>query len=102
MTRLPARTAVWTITPWEDRARSLAPCVVFFDEIDAIARRRSGGANDGGASDRVVNQLLAEIDGLIDLGKVSIIGAPTTGRASRRAGPFSPRCRPRMGGEHSA
>jgi transitional endoplasmic reticulum ATPase len=58
-----------------DRARSLAPCVVFFDEIDAIARRRSGGANDGGASDRVVNQLLAEIDGLIDLGQVSIIGA---------------------------
>ena len=58
-----------------DRARSLAPCVVFFDEIDAIARRRSGGAHDGGASDRVVNQLLAEIDGLIDLGQVSIIGA---------------------------
>jgi transitional endoplasmic reticulum ATPase len=49
--------------------------VVFFDEIDAIARRRSGGAHDGGASDRVVNQLLAEIDGLIDLGQVSIIGA---------------------------
>jgi transitional endoplasmic reticulum ATPase len=58
-----------------ERARSLAPCVVFFDEIDAIARRRSGGAHDGGASDRVVNQLLAEIDGLIDLGQVSIIGA---------------------------
>ena len=58
-----------------DRARSLAPCVVFFDEIDAIARRRTGGADDGGASDRVVNQLLAEIDGLIDLGQVSIIGA---------------------------
>jgi transitional endoplasmic reticulum ATPase len=58
-----------------DRARSLAPCVVFFDEIDAIARRRSGGAHDSGASDRVVNQLLAEIDGLIDLGQVSIIGA---------------------------
>lgn len=58
-----------------DRARSLAPCVVFFDEIDAIARRRGGGAHDGGASDRVVNQLLAEIDGLIDLGQVSIIGA---------------------------
>jgi transitional endoplasmic reticulum ATPase len=58
-----------------DRARAAAPCVVFFDEIDAIARRRSGGDQDGGASDRVVSTLLAEIDGLIDLGQVSIIGA---------------------------
>ena len=58
-----------------DRARSLAPCVVFFDEIDAIARRRRGGEHDGGTSDRVVNQLLAEIDGFLDLGQVSVIGA---------------------------
>jgi transitional endoplasmic reticulum ATPase len=58
-----------------DRARSLAPCVVFFDEIDAIARRRSGGQHDGGTSDRVVNQLLAEIDGFLDLGQVTVIGA---------------------------
>jgi transitional endoplasmic reticulum ATPase len=58
-----------------DRARALAPCVVFFDEIDAIARRRSGGEHDGGTSDRVVNQLLAEIDGFLDLGQVTVIGA---------------------------
>jgi transitional endoplasmic reticulum ATPase len=58
-----------------DRARSIAPCVVFFDEIEAIARRRTGGAHDAGAADRVVNQLLAEIDGLVDLGQVAIIGA---------------------------
>lgn len=58
-----------------ERARSVAPCVVFFDEIEALARRRSGGVHDAGASDRVVNQLLAEIDGLVDLGQVSIIGA---------------------------
>ena len=58
-----------------ERARSVAPCVVFFDEIEALARRRTGGMHDGGASDRVVNQLLAEMDGLIDLGQVSIIGA---------------------------
>jgi transitional endoplasmic reticulum ATPase len=58
-----------------DRARAAAPCVVFFDEIEAIARRRTGGSADGGAADRVVSQLLAEIDGLIDLGQVSIIGA---------------------------
>jgi transitional endoplasmic reticulum ATPase len=58
-----------------EQARSAAPCVVFFDEIEALARRRSGGMHDGGASDRVVNQLLAEIDGLVDLGQVSVIGA---------------------------
>ncbi|WP_117212326.1 ATP-binding protein [Allorhizocola rhizosphaerae] len=58
-----------------ERARSVAPCVIFFDEIEALARRRSGGATDSGAADRVVNQLLAEIDGLVDLGQVSVIGA---------------------------
>ncbi|MCU7728844.1 AAA family ATPase [Actinoplanes sp. KI2] len=58
-----------------ERARSVAPCVIFFDEIEAVARRRNGGATDGGAGDRVVNQLLAEMDGLVDLGPVSIIGA---------------------------
>ncbi|MDY7083637.1 MAG: AAA family ATPase [Actinomycetota bacterium] len=57
------------------RARSVAPCVVFFDEIEAVARRRGGGSTDGGAGDRVVNQLLAEMDGMVDLGQVSIIGA---------------------------
>ncbi|GIE35208.1 hypothetical protein Ait01nite_082530 [Actinoplanes italicus] len=57
-----------------ERARSVAPCVVFFDEIEAVARRR-GGTADSGAADRVVNQLLAEMDGLVDLGQVSIIGA---------------------------
>ena len=58
-----------------DRARSVAPCVVFFDEVEAIARRRTGGAHDSGAADRVVDQLLAEIDGLVDLGQIAIIGA---------------------------
>ncbi len=58
-----------------DRARSAAPCVVFFDEIEAIARRRTGSSHDAGTADRVVDQLLAEIDGLVDLGQVAIIGA---------------------------
>ncbi|GAA4735649.1 hypothetical protein Prum_098950 [Phytohabitans rumicis] len=58
-----------------ERARSVAPCVIFFDEIEAIARSRSRNSHDSGAADRVVNQLLAEIDGLVDLGQVSIIGA---------------------------
>jgi transitional endoplasmic reticulum ATPase len=58
-----------------DRARALAPCVVFFDEIEAIGGRRNDGSSDGGTANRVVNQLLAEIDGFIDLGQVSVIGA---------------------------
>uniref|UniRef100_A0A061QL16 Peroxisomal ATPase PEX6 n=1 Tax=Tetraselmis sp. GSL018 TaxID=582737 RepID=A0A061QL16_9CHLO len=46
------------------RARRAAPCVVFFDEIDALAPARGAGADSGGVMDRVVSQLLAEIDGV--------------------------------------
>jgi ribosome biogenesis ATPase len=49
------------------RARASAPCVVFFDELDALAPRRGAGGADGGGggvSERVVNQLLTEMDGL--------------------------------------
>ena len=58
------------------KARQAAPCVIFFDEIDAIAPRRSG--SDGGDShvtQRLVSQMLTEIDGLEDLKGVVIIGA---------------------------
>jgi len=58
------------------KARQAAPCVIFFDEIDAIAPRRSG--SDGGDShvtERLVSQMLTEIDGLEDLKGVVIIGA---------------------------
>ncbi|MGZ5501039.1 MAG: AAA family ATPase, partial [Nitrososphaeraceae archaeon] len=58
------------------KARQAAPCVIFFDEIDAIAPRRSG--SDGGGShvtERLVSQMLTEIDGLEDLKGVVIIGA---------------------------
>ena len=42
-----------------DKARAAAPCVVFLDELDSIAKSRGGSQGDaGGASDRVVNQLL--------------------------------------------
>merc|ERR1712224_427578 len=49
-----------------DKARSAAPCVLFFDELDSIgtARGSGGGGDAGGASDRVMNQLLTEIDGV--------------------------------------
>jgi transitional endoplasmic reticulum ATPase len=57
-----------------ERARQVAPCVVFFDEIDALAGRR--GMDQGTkVTERVLNQLLAEMDGLEDLNDVLVIGA---------------------------
>ncbi len=46
------------------RARNSKPCVIFFDEIDAICVKRSDSSSDSGASTRVVNQMLTEMDGL--------------------------------------
>jgi transitional endoplasmic reticulum ATPase len=58
------------------KARQAAPCVIFFDEIDAIAPRRSGyDAGDSHVTERLVSQMLTEIDGLEDLKGVVIIGA---------------------------
>merc|ERR1711912_213199 len=48
-----------------DKARQASPCVLFFDELDSIAVQRGGGGGDaGGAGDRVINQLLTEMDGI--------------------------------------
>jgi transitional endoplasmic reticulum ATPase len=59
-----------------DKARSAAPCVMFFDELDSIAKSRGGGSGDGGgAGDRVLNQLLTEMDGMNAKKNVFIIGA---------------------------
>merc|ERR1711990_1195865 len=59
-----------------DKARSAAPCVLFFDELDSIAKSRGGSAGDGGgASDRVINQILTEMDGMGIKKNVFIIGA---------------------------
>ena len=57
------------------RARQVAPSVLFLDEIDALAPRRGGETGDHGASDRVVNALLVERDGLEALERVIVIGA---------------------------
>ena len=56
------------------KARQVSPCIIFFDEIDALAPRR-GLSSDSHASERVVNQLLTEIDGLEDLHDVVVIAA---------------------------
>jgi len=56
------------------RARQVAPSVIFFDEIDAIAPSR-GLRHDTAVTDRIVNQLLAEMDGITSLKNVVVIGA---------------------------
>ena len=59
-----------------EKARASAPCILFFDEIDAIAKAR--GSGQGGASeagDRVINQILTEIDGVGARKDVFVIGA---------------------------
>jgi transitional endoplasmic reticulum ATPase len=56
------------------KARQVAPCVIFFDELDAIAPNRSQEMGNN-VSERVVNQLLTELDGLEDMENVMVIGA---------------------------
>jgi transitional endoplasmic reticulum ATPase len=59
-----------------DKARQAAPCILFFDELDSIAKSRGSSYGDaGGASDRVINQLLTEMDGMGKKKNVFIIGA---------------------------
>ncbi|KAJ8679147.1 hypothetical protein QAD02_014934 [Eretmocerus hayati] len=58
-----------------ERARSAAPCIIFFDELDSLAPNRGQSGDSGGVMDRVVSQLLAEMDGLGSSGDVSIIAA---------------------------
>lgn len=57
-----------------ERARQVAPCVIFFDEIDALAGRR-GFDLGSKVTERVLNQMLAEMDGLEGLKDVTVIGA---------------------------
>jgi len=58
------------------KARQAAPCVIFFDELDAIAPRRGGGSEgDAHVTERVLSQILTELDGLEDLKGVVVIGA---------------------------
>ncbi|EFO79877.1 AAA family ATPase, CDC48 subfamily protein [Oscillochloris trichoides DG-6] len=55
------------------KARQAAPCIIFFDEIDAIAPPRGGG--DSGVTERVVSQLLTELDGIEALKGVVVLAA---------------------------
>jgi transitional endoplasmic reticulum ATPase len=57
-----------------DRARQVSPCIVFFDEIDSLAGKR-GMESGTKVTERVLNQLLAEMDGIEDLSNVIVIAA---------------------------
>jgi len=59
-----------------DKARAAAPCVLFFDELDSVGVARGSGHGDaGGAGDRVLNQLLTEMDGAGAKKNLFFIGA---------------------------
>ncbi len=57
------------------KARQAAPCIVFIDEIDSIAPMRGTGIGDSRVTERIVSQLLTEMDGLVELQGVVVIGA---------------------------
>ncbi|CAM4928388.1 unnamed protein product [Rotaria socialis] len=56
-----------------NRARSVTPCIILFDEFEALVPRR--GRDSAGVTDRVVNQLLTELDGVESLGDIVVIAA---------------------------
>ena len=58
-----------------ERARSSSPCIVFFDELDSLCPKRGSDSSGGGVSERVVNQLLTEMDGLDSRKSVFVIAA---------------------------
>jgi transitional endoplasmic reticulum ATPase len=57
------------------KARQAAPCIIFFDELDAIAPHRGADFGDSHVTERVISQLLTELDGLEILTNVVVIGA---------------------------
>jgi len=57
------------------KARQAAPCIIFFDELDALMPARGGAASDTPVTDRVLSQFLAELDGIEELKGVLVLGA---------------------------
>lgn len=57
------------------KAKQAAPCLIFFDEIDALVPRRAGSGSDSGVSERVVGQFLAELDGIEKIKDVVVLAA---------------------------
>jgi transitional endoplasmic reticulum ATPase len=57
------------------KAKQAAPCIIFFDEIDALVPTRSSGSSDSHVSERILSQFLAEFDGIDELRGVLVLGA---------------------------
>jgi transitional endoplasmic reticulum ATPase len=57
------------------KARMAAPAVIFFDEIDSLVPRRGLGFSDSGVSERVISQLLTEMDGVVNLEDIVVVAA---------------------------
>ena len=57
------------------RARQVAPTIIFIDELDSLVPARGGGLGEPQVTERVVNTILAEMDGLEELQNVVVIGA---------------------------
>ncbi len=57
------------------KARQSSPCIIFFDEIDAITPSRSNGSSDSNVTQRIISQMLTELDGLEELKDVTVIAA---------------------------
>lgn len=63
------------ITRLFSRARQVAPCIIFIDELDALVPPRGSGVGEPQVTERVVNTLLAEMDGVEEMQSVVVIGA---------------------------
>ena len=57
------------------KAKQAAPCIIFFDEIDALVPARSSGGSDAHVAERVLSQFLTELDGVEELKGVLVLGA---------------------------
>lgn len=57
------------------KAKLAAPCIIFFDELDSIAPRRGSGGTDAGVTERVISQLLTELDGISQTHDIIMIAA---------------------------
>jgi transitional endoplasmic reticulum ATPase len=57
------------------RARQVAPCIIFIDEMDSLVPARGGGMGEPQVTERVVNTILAEMDGIEEMQSVVVIGA---------------------------
>ncbi|MEM2419131.1 MAG: CDC48 family AAA ATPase, partial [Candidatus Hadarchaeales archaeon] len=57
------------------KAKTASPCIIFFDEIESLCPARGAGYGDAGVTDRVISQMLTEMDGIERLGRVIVIGA---------------------------